>query len=78
MNYRTVRFQEVKHTEKRKGKCLICGKQNTRCKTFMNTINPFNKDKDGNVKQYSQVLGDVINKGKKWTPDFTCQKCKKD
>jgi hypothetical protein len=69
------RFQEVKRREQRKLKCRTCGKRFTRSHTFVQTVNPWNKNADGAVKTYGEVLRDVNAEGAKWAPDNLCTQC---
>ena len=72
----TYRFQDVSHTERRRIPCGGgCGKKLTRSRTFTNTINPFNKNADGEVKKYSEVYADVKAEGEKWEPTGMCPAC---
>jgi transcriptional regulator NrdR family protein len=71
----TYTFQEVKHREARRLKCRTCGKRFTRSQTFTQTINPFNKNANGQVKTYREVLRDVVAKGAAWQPDDQCTPC---
>lgn len=75
----TERYEQVKESARIAGKCSICGKTVVKSKTFMATVNPFNKNSEGTVKNYTEVRQDVINKVTAWEKseiDFTHQKCK--
>lgn len=75
---RTVRFEEVKYKGIAKGICPVCKKSVVRAKTFTNTINPFNRNKDGEIKSWKEVSIDVKNRAEKWEKsdiDFTHGKC---
>lgn len=69
-------FQTVKTSAKKHGWCPACNKKVSRSRTFEKTIDPFNKNKDGSVKTYAQVLMDVKAEALKWVPDFTHENCK--
>jgi hypothetical protein len=71
-----ITFRQIKTIVKKSGKCPICGKRSTKQQTICNTVNPFNKDKDGNVKSPDQVYQDVKAEAANWKPDFTCSTCK--
>jgi hypothetical protein len=43
--------------------------------TFEQTINPWNKNKDGNPKTYSEIIVELDEKANNWKPDFTHEKC---
>ena len=72
----TTRFKQIKARREKSGKCPACGKRVMRRATFENTVNPFNKNKDGNIKSDSEVRQDVNAQADKWVPDFTHDKCK--
>jgi len=71
-----VSFQVVKAKRTIRGNCIVCGKKMTRSKTFEHTVNPFNKNLDGTVKTYLEVLKDVNNKADQWDPILYHNKCK--
>lgn len=54
---RTTRmtFEVVKLSATRSGVCTVCGSKCTRSFTAEGTINPFNTNEDGSVKDRSQV-----------------------
>lgn len=72
----TVRFQEVQTYRKISGKCPVCSKRVMRTRTFTHTINPFNKNKDGSIKDGKQVRIDIEAEADKWVPNFTHDKCR--
>ena len=61
-----VVFQEVSYPGIKTGKCTVCNKTVTRRKKFWSTINPFNKNNDGTVKNYDQVREQVFAKRREW------------
>jgi len=73
---RTVRFEPVKTSRQKSGKCPVCGKRVVRRKTFEHTVNPFNKNKDGSVRTFEEVLNRVNEEADNWQPDFCHDKCK--
>jgi hypothetical protein len=66
MGMRTSRitFQEVSYTAIKFVR--ENGKRRRKQKTFTHTINPFNKNKYGEVKTYKEVYADVRAEAKKW------------
>lgn len=70
------KYQPVKVYRKKFGQCQICQKNIIRMKTFEHTINPFNKDNEGYIKNYNDVLSDVTKEADNWIPDFIHDKCK--
>jgi hypothetical protein len=71
----TYTFQEVKRSAKRTMKCRTCGKRFTRSQTFMQTINPFNKNADGDVKSYAEIWRELGVEADAWRPDDRCTSC---
>jgi hypothetical protein len=76
MSYLTVRFDEIKCSSTRNGKCA-CGKRVTRSKTFYQTVNPYNRNKDGSPKTRNEVWDSVREEARNWNPVFICKKCQK-
>lgn len=71
----TVKFQEVKRWGKKVGKC-DCGKRRVRQTTICHTINPFNKNNDGQPKSFYEVLADVENELSQWKAEpIFCGDC---
>jgi hypothetical protein len=60
-------------------KCRGCGKRRTKSVCVENTINPFNKNKDGIPKTYDEVNEDVkrevARRVKEIEAGATCTKC---
>lgn len=72
MPWRTIteRYEPVQVPVERKGECPSCGKKVTRRRTFEHTVNPFNKNPDGTVRTYAEVLAQVKAEANEWEPDF--------
>ena len=66
----THRYEPVIARRERKGQCPACGKTVVRRRTFKHTMNPFNKNPDGTVRTYLQVLERVNAEADAWVPDF--------
>ncbi len=49
-----------------------CKKMVQRTKKFEQTINPFNKDLNGQVKSERQIREELIRARDKWLDEFTC------
>lgn len=62
-----LKFEEVKVTRRKTNVCIKCGKRVTRSKTFMQTVNPFNKTDLGVVKTREQVKSDVCTEANQWS-----------
>lgn len=75
MYTQTTRFQPVMAVRSVVGTCPVCGKRTTRRRTFEHTINPFNRNADGQMKSYDEVRADVNAEADAWDPDFTHAKC---
>lgn len=70
------RFEQVTRRGTKKGKCPVCQKMVTRSKTFMNTINPFNKDPDTQLPRTRDQIWEKLGRDiEVWVPDFTHDKC---
>jgi hypothetical protein len=49
-------YDEVKLSGSKAGICPACGKRAQRSYTVSQTINPFNKNKEGQYKNYSEIM----------------------
>lgn len=69
-------FEEIKHSAKKTCKCTVCGKRLVRSKTFMQTLNPFNKNPDGSLKDEYQIKDELAVKAAQWKlEDEICRNC---
>lgn len=76
MSSYTVRFQEVRRTASRTVACIGCGKKLKRQRTFEQTINPFNRNGDGEVKSYAEIWKELGEECDAWQPHpQTCTAC---
>lgn len=64
-NSRTEYYQEVKLPVSKSGKCH-CGKRLSRKTTLMQTLSPFNKNKDGSLKDRSQIIEELKIEAEDW------------
>lgn len=62
----TYRFEEIKRQAKKRVPCDECGKKVTRQKTFTMTENPFNKNPDGTVRTYGEIVEALRVKAAEW------------
>lgn len=72
------KFQDVKRTAKKRVPCEGCGKKLNRQTTFMQTINPFNKNAEGYPKTYREIWDELGAKCREWEADtegFLCTPC---
>ena len=61
-----VNFAEVKYFARKMGICTVCGKYASREKRFTQTINPWNKTKDGHVKDRTDIYRDLQQEAEQW------------
>lgn len=66
-------FAEVKLNAKKSYECA-CGRRVKRSKTFSQTLNPFNKTKDGQVKTREDIQRENATKAEMWrkSPPEAC------
>jgi hypothetical protein len=62
----TYRFREIKHQASKNLPCPGCGKKLRRQRTFMQTLNPFNKNADGQVKTELEIVRELNATAAKW------------
>lgn len=62
----TYRFREIKHQASKNLPCPACGKKLRRQRTFMQTLNPFNKNADGQPKTELEILRELNDQAKTW------------
>ena len=63
----TRTFEKVSFRRKKTVKCSGgCGRRLTRSREFLQTLSPFNKNKDGNLKTESEIYTELLEKAKKW------------
>lgn len=62
----TYNFEEVCISKTKYGKCSKCGKNYQETKKFAQTINPYNKNADGQIKTYDEIYDELVEKAKKW------------
>jgi hypothetical protein len=72
----TYTFEEIRWSSGRRNlKCRTCGKRFTRSRTFTQTINPFNRNADGQVKTRSEIYTELRAEAEAWQPDDLCTGC---
>jgi hypothetical protein len=64
----TIHFQKVVYPATKKGTCPVCGKAATRKsgEKFMQTINPFNTNAEGQVKSRREIMDELKVKADAW------------
>ncbi len=73
-------FRGIRASASYKCSCSECGKQLTRQATAEHTVNPYNKDADGNIKSPQQVREDAQKAANQKAKDksgmtVVCRKC---
>lgn len=72
-----INFEEVKMNTSKSVKCAGgCGRRLSRSKTFMQTLNPFNKNKEGQVKSRREIYDELHAELTAWhkQPEY-CKHC---
>lgn len=62
----SMTFDQVKRSASKSGICSKCNKKCKRNTTVTKTVNPFNKNKNGDIKTHKEVLEDVLEEIKEW------------
>ena len=70
----TYRFQEVRRTRTVKFKCE-CQARFQRTYAATQTINPFNRNADGQPKTYGEIWAELGRELADTKPDTRCRKC---
>lgn len=70
-----TKFTPVARSVRRIGACPECGRKTSRSATFDATVNPFNVNADGEVKDYAEVAADLEAACAAWVPDFRHPGC---
>ena len=60
------KFQELQKNAIKSGVCSVCGKRATRSKTFYQTLNPWNKNEDGTVKDHGDIFHELKMEADEW------------
>jgi len=76
-----INFKEIKNKRVLSGICKNCGKKRTRTITEEQTVNPFNKNEDGTIKNFYEVSLSVKENLEKrikrfQKEGFICKSCK--
>lgn len=62
----TYRFREIPHQVTKSVPCAVCGKRVRRQRTFSQTLNPFNKRPDGQLKTTKDIMRELVTEGEAW------------
>lgn len=63
-----ITYERVEHWVSKTVPCRFCGKKIKRSTTLGQTLSPFNKDTDGNLKTERQIRAELNAKAKTWHP----------
>lgn len=74
-----ITFEVVRLYGRKQVKCPTCGRRVTRSKEFSQTINPFNKNADGEPKNRYEILAELRQARDEWRkqPEL-CRKCQQN
>lgn len=64
--YITTRFERVPLTVTKNVPCEVCGKKVRRQRTFEQTINPWNKATNGEVKSFKDIYPELEAEAATW------------
>lgn len=64
----TTTYDRITHRSRKSFTCTVCGKRGVRSTTFGQTVNPFNRDKDGLLKTVSQIESELEARARAWHP----------
>lgn len=59
-------YEEVSITRKKSGICPVCEKRCSRSRKFYQTLSPFNKTKDNNIKTRAQIYVEIDIEAADW------------
>ncbi len=62
----TYRFREIKHQASKSLPCPACGRKLRRQRTFSQTLNPFNKNADGQPKTELEIVRELHTTAIQW------------
>jgi hypothetical protein len=62
----TYTYERVETRGYKRGPCTICGKHAERSMTFGQTLNPFNKNADGEVKIRAEIMCEITAQRNAW------------
>jgi len=61
-----VNFEVCEYNVEKSGKCIICNKQIKIKEKFYQTLNPFNKNKNGETKSREEIYNELKEQVKEW------------
>jgi hypothetical protein len=72
----TYTFEKVEHPAQKNTKCIGCGKRLRRRTTLYQTLNPFNKNAQGQPKSRQEIYAELEAKAERWlTAPEWCEPC---
>lgn len=69
-------YERVDYGVTRRGVCPVCGGKVSRSTTFSATINPFNRNADGTVRNRVDIRRELARQADAWVPDFRHRYCR--
>ena len=72
----TVTYEPVKRTIAKSFVCQVCTRKGRKQKTFRQTISPFNKNADGTVKTWHDIIIELDAKAEHWEPEPIHESCR--
>lgn len=71
----TETYDVVSVSTRRTFRCRICGIRGSLRHTFQQTINPFNNNTRGRIKNRQEILGELRHEAAAWDPDPVHARC---
>lgn len=72
------RFEEIRRAAHKRVKCAGCGKLLKRQHTFTQTLNPFNKNANGTIKDRLDIWRELVAECEAWETsdnEYRCTMC---
>ena len=71
-----ITFNVIREKAKKSGKCRECGKRCSRSETFEQTVNPWNKKKNGQPKSADEIRAELRVTVRTWLGEaIICASC---
>lgn len=73
-----IPFEVIKVTGSKRARCPVCGKTTGRSRTFGQSVGPFNRHPDGQVKTRDEIRDELHRQLREWKkdPDGTHDRCR--
>lgn len=69
-------YDPIRTARTKSGACPACGKRTKRTQTFQQTLNPYNRNSNGEMKTVREILLELEQQANEWEPDFRHDRCK--